>query len=83
MTIDELITRLEQAKEELGGETAVRIAIQPSYPLAASLKGLATTYDLEDDSAQEMGDETPTGCWLVANEATSYDASRYMWEVAN
>lgn len=33
MTLEDLIDRLELARDEHGGDTEVRLAIQPNYPL--------------------------------------------------
>jgi poly-beta-hydroxyalkanoate depolymerase len=37
MNINEIIERLEEMRDELGGEVHVRSVIQPNYPLLADL----------------------------------------------
>jgi hypothetical protein len=86
MTIDELMTRLEDARDELGGETDVRIALQPGYPLEASIKGCLSTSDMEDMEDDEPLDmevkEKLQGFWIVIREPKAYTPVRAMWEAA-
>jgi hypothetical protein len=41
VTIDELIEKLEEAKESLSGEAEVMLGHQPSYPMRYSIAGVA------------------------------------------
>lgn len=41
MTIDELIERLEEYRDELGGDVEVRLMTQQSWPFENSICGLA------------------------------------------
>lgn len=48
MTIDELIEKLEDAKEEFGedgGDREIRVAFQPSWPLRAKIQNVCVPYD--------------------------------------
>lgn len=47
MTIDELITLAEEAREDLGGGAQVRIAFQPGWPLRPAL-----SCDIEDSATR-------------------------------
>jgi len=40
MTLDELIDRLSDIREDIGGDTPVRGAQQPSYPLLAFIEAI-------------------------------------------
>jgi hypothetical protein len=42
MTLDELIMRLEDIREEVGGEVSVRGVQQPSYPLLSRIDAITT-----------------------------------------
>jgi hypothetical protein len=46
-TIDELIRQLEDARDDLSGDTEVRVAYQPNWPLRGTLS--AVTVPQEDD----------------------------------
>jgi hypothetical protein len=57
MTIDELITLAEEAREDLGGDAQVRIACQPGYPVRAALQYVTIPH--RTDPAELYGqDET-------------------------
>jgi hypothetical protein len=74
MTIDELITLAEEAREDLGGDAQVRIACQPGYPVRAALQYVTIPHST--DPAELYGpDETVPGqgndgtfLWLAAGD---------------
>lgn len=70
MTLDELIGRLEDLREEVSGDTPIRGAFQPNYPLVAEVAAL-TTYISED------ADET--GIYIALGDGRDY-GSRDMWD---
>jgi hypothetical protein len=47
MTIDELIELAQEAREDLGGDAQVRIALQPAYPLRAALLYVTIPYSTD------------------------------------
>ena len=47
MTIDELISLAEEAREDLGGGAQVRIAYQPGWPLRAALQYVTTPHSTD------------------------------------
>lgn len=47
MTIDELITLAEEARETLAGDAQVRIATQPGYPVRAALQHVPTPFSAD------------------------------------
>lgn len=49
MTLDELIERLEDIREEVGGEFPVRGAFQPNYVLLAEVEAVTTVTDSGDE----------------------------------
>jgi hypothetical protein len=63
--INELIESLEEIRDNYG-EFEVRVALQPTYPLAASIANIA------------VQDDEPV-VWLATTEATEY-ASAAAWE---
>ena len=56
MTVRELIDLLEGHD----GETEVRLATQPNYPLQSFISGVASLQDLQDSGEIEQGDEMLT-----------------------
>jgi hypothetical protein len=74
-TIRELIEALEDLASEHGDETPVRIAYQPSYPLAARLRAVTPLpAGLSDD---EDGDPEDVVVWLAASDTVGSDESPY------
>lgn len=67
-TIRTLIQTLEAAAADLGGDTPVRIAFQPSWPLAAEVAAL-TPVETEDGET--------TVLWIAATSSAPYDESPY------
>ena len=52
MTITELIERLEELREANGGDTEVRIASQPSWPLSGRIANVVVLDDEDKDDEQ-------------------------------
>ncbi len=44
MTLDELIERLQEIREDIGSDVPVRGVQQPNYPLLAQIEALTTIY---------------------------------------
>jgi hypothetical protein len=67
MTIDELISELEEARDELGGEAEVRVAYQQNYPLRGAVAAVTVPgeepYD-EGESAPGQ-DNDANMCWIA------------------
>ena len=69
MTVDELIERLEEISDGEGlGDAEVLIAVQPTWPLQSTVRGVALSTqlpgDTEDDVEDDQDDE-PAVVWLV------------------
>ena len=48
MTIDELIQRLEEYRDDLGGEAEVRLMTQQNWPFENEIVGLASGEEIND-----------------------------------
>lgn len=83
-TLDELISRLEDIRDEIGGDTEIAVALQPSYPLRATLFGVTTSDDVvPDEDESERTDTTDEKVvWLAVSEPRSYDATAEIWNAA-
>jgi hypothetical protein len=90
-TIDELIELLEEARDEVGGDAEVRLAFQPSWPLAFKVDGVALQAEINDYEREEYDDEEEDGdgqsenvVWIVEgghpSEPSSPYAPRGAWE---
>lgn len=83
MNINELIAALEEQREWVGGETEVRIAYQPSYPLAGSIDNVTSlpinisTRDDDEDFSDDAFVWIAVG---VVNHDESPYAPRLAWE---
>jgi hypothetical protein len=66
VTIDELIEKLEEAKESLSGEAEVMLGHQPSYPMRYSIAGVALLGNnpVCPDCEERYLDRSPDGHWL-------------------
>lgn len=53
MTVDELIERLTEYRDVLGGDTEVRSMQQPNWPFEYSIDGLVSTEEMQGSEAEE------------------------------
>jgi hypothetical protein len=67
MTLDELIERLEEIRDEVGGDATVRGVLQPNYPLIARIDAITTIID----SGKE------DGVFIGLAEAREYGCSEH------
>lgn len=82
MQITQLIERLESIAEAYP-DAEIRVAHQPSYPLAAELAGVTDPDDMDRDPT-DPDDELIV--WLVAGDhpiTGSPYAPRDLWEIAH
>jgi hypothetical protein len=78
MTIDELISRLEEYRDTLGGEAEVRLMTQQAWPFENEIRGLASGEEIhgsDDDEAEGAV------VFLVEGGQRGY-GSKHAWEVA-
>ena len=89
MTIDELIERLEDYRDDLGGDCEVRLMTQQNWPFENRIVGLAAGWEInsadddegddEDDEADEVDDDRVI--FIVEGEQLGYGSKR-AWDVA-
>lgn len=70
MTLNELIERLEEIRDEVGGNTAVRGAFQPNYPLITGIDAITTVISDNSDEA---------GVYIALGDGNNY-GSRDLWD---
>lgn len=83
MTIDELIARLEEYREELGGECEVRVMTQQNWPFENRIVGLASGQEINDQDDDEGDDDVDTDqiVYIVEGGQLGYGSKR-AWDVA-
>lgn len=67
MTLDEMIDRLTEIREEVGGEFPVRGAFQPNYVLLSEVDAITTITD--------SGDED--GVFIALSDSHEYGSSEH------
>ncbi len=84
MTIDELIERLEEYRDSLGGDTEVRLMTQPSWPFEYAIAGVCSSEDIAeaiDDDEQDDEEEPKEDAvlYLIEGDQLGYGTKR-AWE---
>ena len=87
MTIDELIARLEDYRDEIGGDAEVRLMTQQNWPFENSIYGLASGAEINDydEDDEDGGDDDDAAedavLFIVEGQQIGYGTKR-AWEVA-
>ena len=86
MTIDELMARLEEYRDALGGDAEVRLMTQSNWPFENSIFGLASGEEINDsiesEDAEDEGDaEADQVVYICEGQQLCYGTKR-AWEVA-
>ena len=87
MTIDELIARLEDYRDEIGGDAEVRLMTQQNWPFENSIYGLASGAEINDydEDDEDGGDDDDAAedavLFIVEGQQLGYGTKR-AWEVA-
>jgi hypothetical protein len=82
MTLDELISELETAREDMGGDAEVRVAHNENWPVRATVARVTTPtapdadYLYSDDERAYGQDEDGNMVWL-ATDSAPYSESPY------
>jgi len=82
MTIDELIQRLEEYRDEIGGDAEVRLMTQQNWPFENEIVGLASGEEINDPDDEEDEDvDEDQVVFIVEGRQRCYGSTR-AWEVA-
>ena len=82
MTLDELIQRLEDYRDELGGETQVRLMTQQNWPFENEIVGLASGAEINDRDDDEDADvDEDNVVFIVEGQHRCYGSKR-AWQIA-
>ncbi len=87
MTIDQLIERLEEYRDQLGGDVEVRLMTQSNWPFENNVFGLASGQEIndsvDDDDPSDDGDvDTDRVVYICEGQQLGYGTKR-AWEVAH
>jgi hypothetical protein len=82
MTIDELIQRLEEYRDTLGGDAEVRLMTQQHWPFENQITGLVSGAEINtpNDADDEDVDDDQV-VFIVEGQQRCYGSKR-AWEVA-
>ncbi len=82
MTIDELIERLEEYRDNLGGDTEVRLMTQQNWPFENGIAGLASGQEINDCDDRDDDDvDADRLVYIVEGQQIGYGSKR-AWNVA-
>jgi len=83
MTIDELIERLEECRDELGGDAEVRLMTQSNWPFENAIAGMTTSKEIrqsdDEDGFDPQGDADEVA-YLVEGQQLGY-GTKAAWNV--
>ena len=87
MTIDELIERLEDYRDEIGGDAEVRLMTQSNWPFENDIFGLASGQEIndeaDDDDPNDDGDvEADQVVYICEGQQLCYGTKR-TWDAAH
>lgn len=83
MTIDQLIERLEEYRELIGGNAEVRLMTQQNWPFENSITGVCSGEEINDRDEDEDDEDVDTDqvVYIVEGEQLGYGSKR-AWDVA-
>ena len=84
MTLDELIDRLKEYRDDLGGDAEVRLMTQQNWPFENTLAGVVSAEEINEFDAEEFQDEDVEDdqvVYLVEGDQLGYGSKR-AWELA-
>lgn len=87
MTIDELSERLEEYRDDIGGDAEVRLMTQSNWPFENDIFGLASGQEINDaadeDDANDDGDvDADQVVYICEGQQLCYGTKR-AWEAAH
>ena len=83
MTLNELIERLEEYRDQLGEDAEVRLMTQQNWPFENTITGLASGAEIngaDDDDDEDV--EADAVVYIVEGQQLGYGSKR-AWEAAH
>lgn len=83
MTINELLERLEDYRDEIGGDAEVRLMTQQNWPFENTIFGLVSGEEINDAPFEDDDDDVEADqiLYICEGEQLGYGSKR-AWEVA-
>ena len=83
MTIDELIERLEDYRDELGGDTEIRLMTQQNWPFENDVVGLVSTEEIAtaDNEEDDFDPDNDEFVYIVEGRQIKY-GDKAAWDAA-
>lgn len=84
MTLDDLIERLNEYRETLGGEAEVRLMTQQNWPFENTIAGLVSLeeiHDSKDRTSEDRDEEIEAIVYLCEGTQLGY-GMKQAWEAA-
>ncbi len=82
MTLNDLIERLEEYRDELGGDCEVRLMTQQTWPFENAITGLVSGAEInESDEDDDACVETDRVIYIVEGAQLKYGSKR-AWDAA-
>ena len=83
MTLNELIERLEEYRDELGEDAEVRLMTQQNWPFEHTITGLVSGAEINASDDDDDADvETDAVVYIVEGQQLGYGSKR-AWEAAH
>jgi hypothetical protein len=88
MTIDQLIERLEEYRDLIGGDAEVRLMTQQNWPFENSITGVCSGEEINDyvEDEDEASDDSDVAddaiLYIVEGQQLGY-GTKSAWEIAN
>ena len=84
MTINELIERLEDYRDEIGGDAEVRLMTQQNWPFENTIFGLASGEEINGDPDDEDDDDVEADqvLYICEGQQLCYGTKR-AWDAAH
>lgn len=83
MTLNEIIERLEEYRDELGGDCEVRLMTQQNWPFENAIIGLVSGTEINDsDDDDDACVEEDAVVYIVEGTQLKYGSKR-AWEAAH
>ena len=83
MTVDELIARLEEYRDALGGDAEVRLMTQQQWPFENEVCGIVSGEELNDCQDEDDDDvDTDAVVYIVEGRQLGYGSKR-AWDITN
>lgn len=87
MTIDELIERLQEYRDEIGGDAEVRLMTQQNWPFENSIYGLASGVEInnydDDEGEIDDGDTAEDAVLFIVEGRQLCYGTKRAWDVAS